>query len=116
MFLGDVIGQPVLADGQRVGYLSDVRLFVPDHTAGQQVGTPEVYGVVICPRRTGSFLGFERRGVRAPWLLASWYRWRARGSFLVLWVDVAAWGDGGVDLRPDAPRWSPEVGGGSAPP
>ena len=65
MFLGDVIGQPVLADGQRVGYLSDVRLFVPDHTAGQQVGTPEVYGVVICPRRTGSFLGFERRGVRA---------------------------------------------------
>ena len=85
-------------------------------TAGQQVGTPEVYGVVICPRRTGSFLGFERRGVRAPWLLASWYRWRARGSFLVLWADVAAWGDGGVDLRPDAPRWSPEVGGGSAPP
>ena len=52
----------------------------------------------------------------APWLLASWYRWRARGSFLVLWADVAAWGDGGVDLRPDAPRWSPEVGGGSAPP
>ena len=109
MFLGDVIGAPALADGERIGYLSDVRFFVPHRSPGQQVGSPEVHSVVICPRRTGSFLGYERTGVREPWLLATYYRWRSRGSFLVLWSDVVAWGEGGIDLRPGAVRWSPEL-------
>ena len=112
MFIGDVLGAPVLADGERVGFVNDVRLYVPDQTRGQLVGTPEVYGIVVCPRRSGSFDGFERTGMTAPWLLARWFRWRTRGSFLVLWDDLAAWGEGAVELRPGAPRWSPVLGEG----
>lgn len=111
MFLADLIGAQALTDGERVGYVVDVRMFLPDHTPGQQVGTPQLYAVVICPRRTGSFLGYERTGVQAPWLLASWFRWRSRGSFLVLWADLAAWGENGVDLHPGAPRWSAQLPG-----
>jgi len=109
MFLGDVLGKPVLADGERIGFVTDFRLYVPDRTPGQHVGTPEVYGIVVCPRRTGSFNGFERTDRRAPWLLARWFRWRNRGSFLVLWGDLASWGEGAIDLRPGATRWSVEL-------
>lgn len=109
MFLGDVLGAPVLADGERVGFVNDVRFYLPDRTPGQLVGTPEVYAIVVCPRRGGSFDGFERTEMAAPWLLAHWFRWRTRGSFLVLWDDLASWGPGGVDLRPGAARWSPKL-------
>lgn len=109
MFLGDLLGSPVREAGERVGYLADVRLFLPDHTPGQQVGTPVLHGVVVCPRRAGSFLGYERSDVNAPALLARFFRWRSRGSFLVLWPDVAECGELGVDLRPGAERWSPAL-------
>lgn len=106
MFLGDLIGAPVLESGRRVGYLIDLRLFIPDHTPGQQVGTPVVHGIVVCPRRAASFVGYERTGVTEPRLLAAFFSWRTRGSFLVLWPDLAAWGTDGVELRPGATRWS----------
>lgn len=109
MFLGDLLAGPVLQDGRRVGYLADVRLSVPRHTPGQRVGTPRVYGIVVCPRRTASFMGFERTGVTEPRLLSAFFRWRARGSFLVLWEDLAAVAETGVELRPDAAHWSPEL-------
>ena len=109
MFLGDLLARPVLQAGRRVGYVADVRLVVPRHTPGQRVGTPRVYGVIVCPRWTGSFMGFERTGVREPRLLARFFEWRARGSFLVLWDDLAAVADTGVELRPQARRWSPAL-------
>jgi hypothetical protein len=106
MFLGDLIGSPVVQDGRRVGYLNDVRLFVPDRTPGQRIGTPVVHGIVVCPRRAAAFVGYERSEQREPRLLAAFFRWRNRGSFLVLWPDLLAWGEAGVELRPDAQRWS----------
>ncbi len=106
MFLGDLIGRPVLESGERVGYVADVRLFVPDHTAGQQVGTPVVHGVVVCPRRTASFAGYERTEASEPRLLAAFFEWRNRGSFLALWPDLLEWGETGVELAPGATRWS----------
>lgn len=109
MFLGDLVAAPVLQDGRRVGYVADVRLLVPPHTPGQRVGTPRVYGIVVCPRHTASFVGYERTGVREPRLLAAFFRWRARGSFLVLWPDLARVGENGVDLRLDARRWSADL-------
>ncbi len=109
MFLGDLLMAPVLQQGRKVGYVADVRLLVPPHTPGQQLGNPRVYGIVVCPRRTGSFVGYERTGVRQPRLLASFFRWRARGSFLVLWADLARIGVNGVDLRSGAGRWSAEL-------
>ncbi len=109
MFLGDLLESPVLQDGRRIGFLNDVRLFVPDHTSGQQVGTPEVFGVVVCPRRASSFVGYERTQMTEPRALAALFGWRTRGSFLVLWPDLLAWGEGGIELRPDAKRWSPAL-------
>ena len=109
MFLGDVLGAQVLEAGRRVGYLVDVRFLVPHHTPGQQVGTPQVFGIVVCPRRASSFLGYERTGVTAPALLARLLTWRSRGSFLVLWKDVAEWGEGAVGLWEGAERFSPQL-------
>ena len=45
----------------------------------------------------------------APALLARFFYWRSRGSFLVLWPDVAECGELGIDLRPGAQRWSPAL-------
>jgi hypothetical protein len=109
MFLGDLLGMPVLQDGRQVGFVNDVRLFVPDHTPGQQVGTPQVYGVVVCPRRASSFVGYERSRMNEPRALAALFGWRTRGSFLVLWTDLLMWAETGVELRPDATRWSPSL-------
>lgn len=109
MYLAELVDAPVLQAGSRIGHVVDVRLFVPRHTEGQRVGTPELFGVVVCPRRTGSFLGFERTAARAPALLAAFFRWRARGSFLVLWDDLAAVSKDAVELRPEAMRWSPAL-------
>lgn len=106
MFLGELLGRPVLQAGRRVGYVNDVRLFVPDRTEGQLVGTPRVYGVAVCPQRSSAFLGYERARVSEPKLLAAFFMWRSRGSFLVRWADVLEWGDAGVEVSPDAERWS----------
>ena len=35
--------------------------------------------------------------------------WRSRGSFLVLWTDLAAWSPTTVELRAGATRYSPEL-------
>lgn len=110
MFLGDLIGTPVLEAGRQVGYLNDVRLFIPDHTPGQQVGTPMVHGIVVCPRRASSFVGYERKAVREPRLLAGLFAWRTRGSFLIQWADVLTWAEGGVEIRQGATHWSPALG------
>lgn len=109
MFLGDLLATPVSQAGRPLGYVADVRLSVPRHTPGQRVGTPRVYGIVVCPRRTGSFMGFERTRASEPRLLAAFFRWPARGSFLVLWPDVAVVAATGVELRPDARSWSPTL-------
>ena len=106
MFLGDLLGAQVLEDGRRVGYLNDVRLFVPDRTEGQQVGTRVVHGVIVCPRQASSFLGYERATMNEPRLLAAFFAWRTRGSFLVLWDDLQLWNEGGVEIRARATRWS----------
>jgi hypothetical protein len=109
MFLGDLIGKPVLQAGEHVGYITDIRLFIPDHTPGQQVGTPVVHGVVVCPRRTGSFVGYERNTVNEPRAIAAFFEWRGRGSFLALWPDLQQWGEDGVEIRADATHWSTEI-------
>jgi len=106
MFLGDLIGAQVLQDGRKVGYVNDVRMFVPDRADGQLVGTPVVHGIMVCPRRASSFLGYERNTMTQPRLLAAFFGWRTRGSFVVLWEDLQLWSEGGVELRHGAVRWS----------
>ncbi|GAA3341470.1 hypothetical protein GCM10017714_25600 [Curtobacterium pusillum] len=110
MLLSELMRQPVLdADGTRVGFVLDVR-FVLDGVPEGPLATPQLHGILVCPRKNASFLGYERTDVRAPWLVADLLRWRARGTFLVLARDIDRLG-APVRLRPDATRWSPALSG-----
>ena len=120
MILSELIGSPVVQGGDRVGRVADLRFLLdtPPHTdtdtgVDTRIPMPEarLYGILVSPRAPGSFLGYERSGVTQPWPLAQLLRRRERGSFLVLWADVAQLSADGVLLRPNARRWSPALPG-----
>ncbi|MEQ4567525.1 PRC-barrel domain-containing protein [Paenarthrobacter sp. CAP02] len=99
MILNDLLGTDVVdSTGQRLGEVSDVR-FALDAAPAQLLSRARMVGVVVCPRTATSFLGYERMDVNQPWPLAQLLRWRHRGSFLVLWEDIAVMGPDGVGLR-----------------
>ena len=100
MLLNNLLGSDVVDDqGQRLGEVSDVR-FAVDAAPGQLLSKARVVGMVVSPRTAASFLGYERRGLTQPWPVAQLLRWRHRGSFLVLWEDIARMGPWEVTLRP----------------
>lgn len=117
MILGELLGAPVVEGGRRVGYVTDLRFVLDDVPASMDSAGDDampqarLYGVLVCPRKAESFLGYERSGVTRPWPLAQLLRHRARGSFLVLWADIAQISGDGVRLRPDSRRWSPTLPG-----
>ena len=116
MILSELLGSPVVQGGDRVGRVADLRFVLdaaPDTSDDMRVPMPEarLYGLLVSPRTPGSFLGYERSGVTKPWPLAQLLRRRERGSFLVLWADVAQVSADGVLLRPHARRWSPALPG-----
>ncbi|KAE8764614.1 PRC-barrel domain-containing protein [Georgenia thermotolerans] len=88
MLLSDLLELPVLtAAGERIGYVNDVR-FVLDGPPEGVLARPQLHGLVVSPRRRGSFLGYERRAVAAPALINRFLTWRHAGSVLVLWPEV----------------------------
>ncbi|MGN6240741.1 MAG: hypothetical protein ACTHNI_13520, partial [Cellulosimicrobium cellulans] len=130
MILGDLLDARVVGpDGEDLGFLVDVRLALdtlPDDAPSDgdpddahpedralsasvrrrdRVGRARVVGVLVSPRTGASFLGYERTEVDSPAIIAAFLRWRARGSFLVLWPDLAAIGADGVHLRPGATHY-----------
>ncbi len=106
MILGDLLGTPVLDnDGGRLGRVADVR-FVLDGTPHQLMAEPRLLGLVVGPHSAASFLGYERNGITQPRTIARILRWRHRGSFLVLWEDIAMVGARSVRLRPGFTRYS----------
>ena len=68
-------------------------------------------GLVVSPHSVSSFLGYERTGLRQPWPLPAMLRWRHRGSFLVLWEDIAVIGAEAVRLREGFTAYAPELDG-----
>jgi sporulation protein YlmC with PRC-barrel domain len=109
MILSDVLGQDVLDEhGARVGQVNDVR-FVIDGKPGQLLADARVYGLVVSPHSTSSYLGYERNGVNRPALIARFLAWRHRGSFVVAWPDVAMIGRDAVRLRAGYERLSPDL-------
>ena len=111
MILSDLLDRPVHgADGDRLGVVVDVR-FTLDGPVHGLLATPRLYGLIVSPRTHSSFLGYERTGVTAPALLAHWFRWRERGSFLVLWEDLASLDGAEVRLREGATRYSSRLTG-----
>ncbi|MEV8213381.1 PRC-barrel domain-containing protein [Leifsonia sp. NPDC077715] len=107
MILSDLLGSPVLtADGENIGEVVDAR-FVLDGPPDGMLAAARLHGLVVSPHSRGSFAGYERTGVDAPALIARFLRWRARGSVLVLWTDLASFTDDIIRLRPDATLYSP---------
>lgn len=110
MRLSDLLDLPVTLDGERLGYVVDVRLVLDGPLTGA-LAAPRLHGLLVSPRTGTSFLGYERSEVTAPWPIARWLRWRHRGTFLVHWTDVEGTGPDGVRLRPGAPRYDADLHG-----
>ena len=114
MILGDLLDSPVLdPGGARLGFVVDVRLALDGPLDGL-LAAPRLHGLLVSPRTGTSFLGYERNGVNAPAVLARWFAWRHRGTFLVRWEDVASVAPGAVRLADDFRRLSPELPGTAA--
>ena len=109
MILGDLLDSPVLGpDGARLGFVVDVR-FALDGPLDGLLAAPRLHGLLVSPRTGTSFLGYERSGVRSPAVIAHWFAWRHRGTFLVHWAEVAAIGEREVRLSDGYRRWSPRL-------
>ncbi|MGO4433693.1 PRC-barrel domain-containing protein [Paenarthrobacter sp. RAF9] len=99
MILNDILGRDVMdSSGERLGEVSDVR-FALDAAPAQLLSRARMVGILVSPRTATSFLGYERQDLSQPWPVAQLLRWRHRGSFLVLWEDIAVMGPNGVRLR-----------------
>ena len=113
MILSDLMGSRVDAsDGERLGTLIDVR-FVVDGNPRQLLADARLEGIVVSPRSRASYLGYDRKDMNAPALIAHFLRRRHRGTFFVLWADIERVERGGVRLRSEFtaydPRWSARV-------
>jgi hypothetical protein len=111
MILGDLLGVGVYDDdGARLGKVADAR-FVVDAAPQQLMAGARLLGLVVSPHSASSFLGYERTGLSQPWPLPAMLRWRHRGSFLVLWEDIAMIGAESVRLRAGFTAYSPGLDG-----
>jgi sporulation protein YlmC with PRC-barrel domain len=100
MRASDLIDARVVdADGRSLGSVSDVRLTPDGPTRGAFGPTLRIKGLVVSDRRLGGFLGYDRGGVRGPWLVAKVVRWLHRDAVLVPWDDVASYEHGRVVVR-----------------
>jgi hypothetical protein len=107
MILSDLLGQPVSC-GPRIGYVNDVR-FLLDEDDDHATGEARLYGLIVGPRARASYLGYERRGVRAPWPIAAFQRRRHRGTVLIRWSDVTSLTNDGIQLQPGYRRYAPQL-------
>ncbi|MFD1210681.1 PRC-barrel domain-containing protein [Arthrobacter sp. GCM10027362] len=106
MILSDLLGRDVLDDtGTKVGRVIDAR-FVLDGSPVSEASLAQarLLGFLVSPRSRNSYLGYERKGLKAPWPIGRLERWWHRGSFLVRWEDVAGIDEDAVRLRPGYTR------------
>jgi hypothetical protein len=107
VLLSDLLGDEVRdSDGTRLGTVVDVRLAVGG-ALEEDPEAPTLFGIIVSPRTTSSYLGYERTGVRGPAVLTAVLRWRHRGTFLALWSDIAGIDSGAVTLAAGYRRYSP---------
>jgi sporulation protein YlmC with PRC-barrel domain len=109
MILSDLLDREVRsASGERLGVVVDVR-FAVDGPPRQLLAQARLHGLIVSPRSHSSFLGYERTEVTRPALIAHLLHRRARGTFLVLWRDLASLEGDAVVLREGAVRYSPRL-------
>ena len=113
MQLSKLLGLPVIDSGSHpVGTVVDVRLTVAGDPA-HDPPAPRVFGLVISPHTSSSYLGYERSEATAPMMVAALWRWRHRGTFVALWADVATVAGDHVTLRPGYTGYSPVLRDGT---
>jgi hypothetical protein len=112
MRLSEFLGTPVFdSEGAPIGKVSDVRLVQDGAPIGSFGAALRITGLVVSRGRIGGFLGYDRPGVRGPWLVATVVRWLHRHTVYAEWSDVTSREPGRVTLsrprselqRPDAP-------------
>ncbi|WP_029107204.1 hypothetical protein [Mycobacterium sp. URHD0025] len=109
MQLSNLLGLRVLDAGHHpVGTVIDVRLRIAGDGADHP-RSPELTGLVISPRTRSAYLGYERTGLDAPWLIATIAAWRHRGTFLAAWDDVARVASDHIMLRAGYSRRPPAL-------
>ncbi|GHG55454.1 hypothetical protein GCM10012320_27320 [Sinomonas cellulolyticus] len=107
MTLTDLLGHRVIEhDGGQAGFLTDVRFVLAPGSEGPEA---RLYGLIISPRNSTVFAGYERTAANRPALIARFLARRHRGTFLVLWEDVARCGHGPIELREGYRRYSPRL-------
>ena len=96
MRLSELLGTAVVdSSGTPVGRVIDVRLVKDGPPIGTFGAALRISGLVISPRRRGSYLGYERSGVRGPWVVAAIVRRLHRGTVYAEWSQIA---ERGADL------------------
>ena len=104
----DLLGTPVLdASGARLGRVADVR-FVVDGSPHQLLADARLLGLVVGPH--SQHPSSDTNGPGSP----SHGRWPAcslacRGSFLVLWANIALVSAGSVQLRDRFTAYNPAL-------
>ncbi len=109
MILSDLLGVPVTDPaGAPLGRVADAR-FVLDGPLDGQLAAARLFGLLVSPHTGSSFLGYERRTMRAPYPIAVVLRWRHRGIFLLRWEDVERVDRDGVHARPGWTRYDATI-------
>jgi len=101
--LTDLLGAEVVAiDGTRLGKIHDVRLVQDGPPIGAWGAAFRVRSLLVGPRSVGVRLGFDRAGVRGPWILkapiVAWHR----SLVEVAWERVAAITPGTIRVHDSA--------------
>jgi sporulation protein YlmC with PRC-barrel domain len=113
MQLSDLLGLRVLdAGNHRLGTVIDVRLSIDGSTAAGTIddpSPPRLAGLVVSPHTRSSYLGYDRTDIHGPALIAAIAHWRHRGTFVVVWEDIARVGSDHVTLRSGYVRRSPAL-------
>lgn len=106
MILSDLLTATVSHRGERIGYVTDVRLRMKEDQDSNHCPAAVIHGLIVSPHTRSSSMGFERTGVRSPWPVAAWQRWTHRDSFLIPWSGVAEIQPHNITLRADVTRYS----------
>jgi sporulation protein YlmC with PRC-barrel domain len=98
MILSDLLANQVLdADGEKLGKVIDARFVLEGNENPSQA---RLLGLIVSPRSSTSFLGYERTAMSKPVIVNKLLTWMHRGSFLVLWDDIEMISEKTVMLRP----------------
>lgn len=107
MRLSELLGKPVVtADGTRIGEVHDVRLVQDGRPLPSGMAALRAHGLLVGPGGIAFRLGYDRTGVRGPWLLKQLLG-RRRGPLFVPWGRIEAFGDDTIRVQGSPDDYEP---------